>query len=100
MKEDKRTNITIRFFGVFRSVAGKDKFAIKFKDSVPLKEALKKIVKEIPRLRRTLIDPDLEDPRPNTLILVNDREISVLNGLETMLRDGDEVVFIPVLHTG
>lgn len=93
-------NIIIRFFGVFRSVAGKDKLTIKFKDSVPLKEAIKKIVKEIPRLRRTLIDPDLEDPRPNTLILVNGKEISVLNGLEAMLEDGDEVVFIPVLHTG
>jgi len=59
-----------------------------------------KIVEEIPRLKRTLIDPELEDPRPNTLILVNGREISVLNGLETMLEDGDEIVFIPVLHTG
>jgi len=50
--------------------------------------------------KRTLIDPDLENPRPNTLILVNEKEVSVLNGLETMLKDGDEVVFIPVLHAG
>jgi len=54
----------------------------------------------MPRLKRTLVDPDLEDPRPNTLILVNGKEISVLKGLETMLKDGDEVVFIPVLHAG
>jgi len=54
----------------------------------------------MPRLKRTLVDPDLKDPRPNTLILVNGKEISVLNGLETILRDGDEVVFIPVLHAG
>jgi len=50
--------------------------------------------------KRTLIDPDLENPRLNTLILVNEKEVSVLNGLETMLKDGDEVVFIPVLHAG
>ena len=54
----------------------------------------------MPRLERTLVDPDLEDPRPNTLILVNGKEISVLNGLETMIKDGDEIIFIPVLHTG
>jgi molybdopterin converting factor small subunit len=54
----------------------------------------------MPRLKRTLIDPDLEDPRPNTLILVNGKEISVLNSLETILKDGDEIIFIPVLHTG
>jgi molybdopterin converting factor small subunit len=54
----------------------------------------------MPRLEPALVDPDLEDPGPNTLILVSGKEISVLNGLETMLKDGDEVIFIPVLHTG
>jgi len=65
-----------------------------------LKEVINKIIEEMPMFKRTLIDPDLENPRPNTLILVNEKEVSVLNGLETMLKDGDEVVFIPVLHAG
>lgn len=90
----------MRFFGVFRSIIGKNKLTIKFKGAVPLKEAINQVVEEMPRLRRTLIDPELEDPRPNTLILVNGKEINVLNGLETMLKDGDEVIFIPVLHAG
>jgi len=34
------------------------------------------------------------------LILVNDREIGVLNSLETKLNDGDEVVLVPVVHGG
>ena len=38
--------------------------------------------------------------KTNALILVNDREISVLDGLETKLSDGDEVVFVPVVHGG
>jgi molybdopterin synthase sulfur carrier subunit len=92
--------VTIRFFGVFRNITGKNKLVVKFKEAVPLKEAIKEILEEMPRLKQTLVDPDLEDPRPNTLILVNEREISVLNGLETMLKDGDEVIFIPVLHAG
>ncbi|MBE0520072.1 MoaD/ThiS family protein [Candidatus Bathyarchaeota archaeon] len=90
----------MRFFGVFRSITSKTEVSIEFKDTIRLKEVIKEIVEEVPRLRRTLVDPDLEDPRPNTLILVNGKEISVLNGLETMLKDGDEIVFIPVLHTG
>ena len=100
MKEDKKTNVTIRFFGVFRSITGKNKVSIEFEDAIRLQEVIKEIVEGIPRLERTLVDPDLEDPRPNTLILVNGKEISVLNGLETMLKNGDEVIFIPVLHTG
>ena len=58
------------------------------------------LVKEVPGLERSLIDQQLEDPRPNALILVNGREIGVLDGLETRLNDGDEVVFIPVVHGG
>lgn len=100
MKEDKKTNVTIRFFGVFRSITGKNKVSIEFEDAIRLQEVIKEIVEGIPRLERTLVDLDLEDPRPNTLILVNGKEISVLNGLETVLKDGDEVIFIPVLHTG
>lgn len=100
MEGDKKMNVAIRFFGVFRRITGKSKLAIKFKDTVLLKEVIKEIVEEMPRLKRALIDPDLEDPRPNTLIMVDGKEISVLNGLETMLKDGDEVVFIPVLHAG
>ena len=73
---------------------------MKFKGTVSLKDAIEKIVEEMPKLKRVLIDPELEDPRPNTLILVNGKEISILNGLETMLKDEDEVVFISILHAG
>ena len=65
-----------------------------------MREAIEKIVEGLPRLERVLVDSELEDPRPNTLILVNEKEIDVLNGLETMLKHEDEIVFIPVLHTG
>jgi len=92
--------ITVRFIGAFRGVSGKNKLAIAFEGTVSLRDAIKKVVEELPKLKRALIDPELEDPRTNTLILVNGKEISVLNGLETMLKDGDEVLFVPVVHGG
>jgi len=92
--------VTVRFIGALRNTSSKSKIAIKIKDAVPLREFIKKIVKELPKLKRTLIDPELEDPRPNALILVNGKEINILDGLETMLKDGDEVIFVPVLHGG
>lgn len=97
---ERKMEVTARFLGVFRSISGKNQLTIKFKDAVMLRDAVRRIVEEMPELKRALIDPELEDPRPNTLILVNGREISILNGLETILKDGDEVVFVPVLHTG
>jgi len=92
--------ITVKFVGAFRSISGKSKFTLKLENIAPIKEVVRKIVEELPKLKRVLIDLELEDPRPNTLILVNGKEISVLNGLDTMLKDGDEVVFVPVVHGG
>jgi molybdopterin synthase sulfur carrier subunit len=92
--------VTVKFVGAFRSISGKSKFTLKLVNVVSLREVLRKIVEKLPRLKRVLIDPELEDPRPSTLILVNGKEISVLNGLDTMLKDGDEVVFVPVVHGG
>ena len=90
----------VNFIGVFRTISNRNKIDIKIEDAVPLREVIKKIVEKFPTLKRTLVDPELEDPRPNALILVNGKEISVLNGLETLLKDGDEVVLIPVIHGG
>jgi len=92
--------ITVKFIGSFRSVSGKGKLTITSEGTIRLREAIKEIVEELPKLKRVLIDPELEDPRTNTLILVNGKEISVLNGLDTMLKDEDEVVFVPVVHGG
>jgi len=92
--------MTVRFIGALRNTSGKDKLIVPVREDLTLKQFIKKIVEELPELKRALIDPELEDPRPNALILVNGKEISVLKGLETMLRDGDEIVLVPVLHGG
>jgi len=65
-----------------------------------VKELIGKVTTESLELKRSLINPQTEDPTLNALILVNSREISVLNGLETELKDGDEVVLVPVVHGG
>jgi molybdopterin converting factor small subunit len=87
--------ITVKFVGVFRTMSGKSKLAITLEGAVPLRDAMKKIVEESPKLEWALVDP-----KPNALILVNGKEISVLDGLDTMLNDEDEVVFVPVVHGG
>ena len=92
--------ITVRLIGAFRNASDKGKLTITSEGTISLRKAIKEIVKELPKLKKVLIDPELENPRPNTLILVNGKEISVLNGLDTMLEDGDEVVFVPVVHGG
>jgi molybdopterin synthase sulfur carrier subunit len=96
----KKVAVTVRFIGSLRASAKKSKIVIEFGKTVSLREIIKRIVEEQPKLKRALIDPELDDPRMNSLMLVNGKEISVLDGLDTKLKDGDELILIPVVHGG
>ena len=92
--------LTIKFIGALRHVSDKTQLTIQYEKGMSLKQLMAKILQEAPTLKRTFSDQQPEDSRFNALILVNGREISVLNGFETKLNDGDEIVFVPVVHGG
>jgi MoaD family protein len=92
--------VSVKFVGSFRGISGKDELKLKFGRPVSLKALVEKIVEQLPKLKPSLIDPESGESRRTMLVLVNGREISVLNGLETRVSDEDEVVFVPVVHGG
>lgn len=92
--------VIVKFIGALRQVSGKTQLKVECTESFSLKGLILKITQDIPQLKASLIDQQLGAMKTNTLILVNDREISVLNGLDTKINEGDEVVFVPVVHGG
>ena len=92
--------LTIKFIGALRHLSGKTQFTITFQEDITIKELVNEISQELPALKHTFSDQQLNYSRSNSLVLVNGREISVLNGYETKLKDGDEIVFVPVVHGG
>ena len=65
-----------------------------------MKVLVAKVIEKLPKLKSALVNPESGEPRSNMLVLVNGQEIGVLNGIETKVNDGDEVVFVPVVHGG
>ena len=92
--------LNIKFIGALRHISGKTQLTLNFQENSSIKKLLSKLCQEFPSLKKTFTDQQLNDSRSNALILVNGREISVLNGLETKLNDKDEIVFVPVVHGG
>jgi len=90
----------VKFVGALRHFSGAGELELGCSGSGSVGELVNELVKEVPEIERSLVDRQLEDPRPNALILVNGREIGVLDGLETKLKDGDEIVLVPVVHGG
>ena len=92
--------LSIKFIGALRLISGKTQLKVDFQEGTSLKELVAKLSQELPQLEKTFSDQQLTDSKSNSLILVNGREISVLDGYETKLNDGDEIVFVPVVHGG
>lgn len=93
--------VNIKFIGALRKASGKSKTSISYTPGLTVKSLILKIAEETPEVKTDILEMQADgNLKTSALILVNDREISVLKGLETPLSDGDEVVFVPVVHGG
>lgn len=93
--------VNVRLVGVLRGVSGKSSFIVKLREG----DTIATLVQELSakfgeEFKRVLVDSELNDPRPNVLILINSKEIELLQRLETKLKDDDTVTIIPASHGG
>jgi molybdopterin synthase sulfur carrier subunit len=100
MKAEKKMDVTLKFLGSLRHSAGRDAISLDCKTEISVLDLLTSLAKNVCDLRRNLLDEQFEIPKPSALILVNGKEISILNGLDTKVKNGDEIVFVPVVHGG
>ena len=82
-------NVKIKTLGVFKELFRGKLLTIKLKEGASVKSVVQK-----------LAGSEVNDVWSNALILVNGKEISVLDGLDTIVSDGDEIVLLPVSHGG
>lgn len=92
--------VRARFVGSLRSLSGKELLTLRLLKSMPLKQVLQKFADEAPKLKEVFGGSQQTKLGTGMLILVNGKEISVLEGLETTIKKEDELVFVPVLHGG
>jgi molybdopterin converting factor small subunit len=92
--------INIKLLGVAKDAAGRDRDTITIPECADVYEALRTLIDIHGQpLRDALLDPVTESPVA-TLILLNGVEIGNLQGLESPLNHGDELVFLSVTHGG
>lgn len=94
------TKVNVKLLGVLRGVSGKNRIWLKLQKPT-VRKMMQKLADSLPKeAKKLLLNPELDYLRPNMLILINGKEISVLKGLETEIKEDDEVIVIPVSHGG
>ena len=93
-------SVTVKFMGALRHLSGQKQLTLPYMVDCSIKDYLLKISQDMPQVKSSLLDANVEDPKPNALMLINGKEISVLKGLATKIQPNDEIILIPVVHGG
>jgi molybdopterin converting factor small subunit len=94
--------IKVKLMGSLTKLAGKSEVCLKANRSIALSEVIRKICRKIssPEFEKAIIDPNSKAVGSHIIVLINDRDTSVLQGPETRVRSNDEITFIPITHGG
>ncbi|MFQ6085516.1 MAG: MoaD/ThiS family protein [Candidatus Bathyarchaeia archaeon] len=93
--------VRVRLVGHLASIANKDIVTVELDERGTISGLCQRLVDSLgSHFGEALLDSVTKDPRTNCLIMVNEREASVLDGSETELKDGDDVTIIPIFHGG
>ena len=93
-------SIEVKLLGAFKTALGKEQIILQLSGKQKLATVIHSIAESSAELKRVLLDSELEDSCPNAIIIVNGKTISVLNGLDTEVGDGDKIVLVPAIHGG
>jgi molybdopterin converting factor small subunit len=94
-------NINVKLIGDLSGLSKKKSLRIEVHEPAMLNDAIQELIKIIDKeeFKRAIIDEITGNINPNIIVLLNGREVKSL-GLNTQLKDNDELVFIPAAHGG
>ena len=94
-------SITIRTIIGLKKILGREVIEFPLPEGTTVKALLALMVDQWgARLAAFFSDAEDDGPLPKIRILVNGKDIGFLNGMETELRDGDEVLMLPLVGGG
>ncbi len=93
--------IKLRFLSTMKELVKKGDEPLEINAQATVKDLLKLLsIRCNSNVTSLLFEENKTSVRNDILILVNDADIKVLDGLETLLSEGDEVALIPIAHGG
>ena len=93
--------IEIKFLGIFQRLTRKKHIQLILEEPVTVRKVITKLTETFSNgFKQVLIDANFDNLRLKALIIINGKEISALQGLETEVKDSDEIVLVPTIHGG
>jgi MoaD family protein len=92
-------DVNVKLFGVLRNYAKRENSRISLDEPANVETLIIKLSGQSSQFKE-LIGIKIKELSSNVIIMVNGKEIGVLNGIQTNLHDGDNIILIPAVHGG
>jgi len=94
--------VPVKLIGVLGSAAGNREIMLPVSTTLTVQGLISALLKTVGNkfFRELLVDVGTEDPRSNVIILLNDQDCNIFDGLKTQIEPGTRVTIIPVAHGG
>jgi len=95
--------VKVKLIGALKMFAEKPEIHLEVgRRKLTVSEVVSKLCQKVTKrgFERAVIDPASRTIGPHIIVLVNGREISVLQGLNTKVKSKDVVTLVPVAHGG
>lgn len=94
------SGVKVRFYAHLRKLSEKPEININVSGQIRLGGFLKMLANSVKKELRSQLFDEKDRIRSGLLILVNESEISALEGLNTKISNNDTVVILPFIHGG
>jgi MoaD family protein len=93
--------ITVKFFALVRELTGKRDETVYLDDQATVRTLLDKLVEEYgTKFREYLFDPASREPRGQIQFLIDGRNVALMGGLDTVLKDDSSFAILPPVGGG
>jgi molybdopterin converting factor small subunit len=97
-----RYSYSIRLIGVLATAAGARQVSINSETELSLTDVISSLLARVDKrqFKELLIDSATNNPLPNVIMLLDEQDCNLFQGLRTMLDSETVVTIIPVAHGG
>ena len=97
-----RYSYSIKLIGVLATAAGTRQVSINSETGLSLNDVISSLLARVDKrqFKELLIDSATNNPLPNVIMLLDEQDCNLFQGLRTMLDSETVVTIIPVAHGG
>lgn len=93
--------VEVKLLAVLRGLTERSEFKVDVKEGATLRELVSNVANNAPAVfKKRFLNSKSESLSPDIIVLIDGAEASIHGGMEAVLKDGSEIIFLPTVHGG